>query len=422
MHSTLSRARLLTRSLAVLAAVMVTFSATAVYADPSGDKGDIDRQATAAADQLEDATDRARQAVVDLTKANAELPAVQNAVQEARGKVAGAETAARQAEREAETARQGADAAAADYDVAAASVTRARGRAAKFAVAAYQGSSFSMVNSIIDAQSPSDLAVAMAYLNRIAATQHTALNEMTAARTVAIQRSDAADAARLGAEKAAGEAKAALDQAVAAKAEAERSEATLTALIASKAQAAAQAEAERGAVLARYSQLRQESDRIAAELRSAATRAAAAHSNKNIAGGGTGYFLMPVVGRKSSDYGMRLDPYYGVTQLHAGTDFAAGTGTVIRAADDGEIVRAGPSNGYGNYTCVYHGMYNGKELSTCYGHQSRIDVVVGEHVDRGQPIGLVGNTGASTGSHLHFEVRLDGAPVDPLSWLPSCLC
>jgi murein DD-endopeptidase MepM/ murein hydrolase activator NlpD len=131
---------------------------------------------------------------------------------------------------------------------------------------------------------------------------------------------------------------------------------------------------------------------------------------------------MPVRGWKSSDYGMRYDPYYRVWQLHAGADFAAGGGTPIHAAAAGRVVRAGYNGGYGNYTCISHGRYKGRNLSTCYGHQSRMLVHVGERVRRGEIIGRVGTTGASTGYHLHFEVRVSGSPRNPLRYLPSCLC
>ena len=74
---------------------------------------------------------------------------------------------------------------------------------------------------------------------------------------------------------------------------------------------------------------------------------------------------------------------------------------------------AGPTGGYGNYTCIQHS----GNLSTCYGHQSRIGVSVGQSVSQGQVIGAVGNTGNSTGPHLHFEVRVGGSPVNPVGYL-----
>ena len=80
---------------------------------------------------------------------------------------------------------------------------------------------------------------------------------------------------------------------------------------------------------------------------------------------------------------------------------------------------AGWVSGYGNYTCILHpGMSSpGRSISTCYGHQSKLLVSVGQYVSQGQVIGRVGMTGAATGPHLHFEVRVNGSPTQPLNWL-----
>jgi murein DD-endopeptidase MepM/ murein hydrolase activator NlpD len=88
-------------------------------------------------------------------------------------------------------------------------------------------------------------------------------------------------------------------------------------------------------------------------------------------------------------------------------------GTPIKAADDGTVVMAGPNGGYGNWTLIDHG----GGLATGYGHQSSIGVRVGQHVSRGEVIGQVGSTGTSTGPHLHWEVRVNGNPVDPMGWI-----
>ncbi|MGI8595041.1 MAG: M23 family metallopeptidase [Solirubrobacteraceae bacterium] len=99
-------------------------------------------------------------------------------------------------------------------------------------------------------------------------------------------------------------------------------------------------------------------------------------------------------------------------RLHAGIDIPAPIGTPIRAADTGTVVIAGSTGGYGNYTCIQHT----KSLSTCYAHQSRILVSPGEDVKKGQLIGQVGNTGNSTGPHLHFETRIGGKPINPVGF------
>jgi murein DD-endopeptidase MepM/ murein hydrolase activator NlpD len=98
---------------------------------------------------------------------------------------------------------------------------------------------------------------------------------------------------------------------------------------------------------------------------------------------------------------------------HPGIDIAVPTGTPIRAAAGGRVAIAGWVGGYGNYTCIQHSA----SLSSCYGHQSSIGVSVGQNVSQGQVIGAVGSTGFSTGPHLHFEARVNGAVVNPLNYL-----
>lgn len=174
---------------------------------------------------------------------------------------------------------------------------------------------------------------------------------------------------------------------------------------------------------ARRRDLEAEKLRIAGLKRAAIERARAAAEARTAGRPGSsarfrGQLAKPVDGRFTSSFGMRFDPYYNVSQLHAGIDLAAGIGTPIHAAADGYVIRAGVNGGYGNYTCVSHGMVDGGRLSTCYAHQSAIGVRPGQRVSRGEVIGRVGNTGASTGPHLHFEVRIGGKPVDPLGWLP----
>jgi murein DD-endopeptidase MepM/ murein hydrolase activator NlpD len=132
---------------------------------------------------------------------------------------------------------------------------------------------------------------------------------------------------------------------------------------------------------------------------------------------GGGRLRRPVAGPITSRFGNRFDPYYHVWQLHAGADIGAASGTPIVAAASGRVTRASWNGGYGNYTCIDHGQFDGQRLSTCYGHQSLILVRPGQSVRAGQIIGRVGATGAATGPHLHFEVRLGGRPVDPLPWI-----
>jgi murein DD-endopeptidase MepM/ murein hydrolase activator NlpD len=117
--------------------------------------------------------------------------------------------------------------------------------------------------------------------------------------------------------------------------------------------------------------------------------------------------IWPVNGPVTSPFGYRWG------RLHAGIDIGVPYGTPIHAAAAGTVVLAAWTGGYGNYTCIDHG----GGLATCYGHQSSFAVSAGAQVAQGEVIGYVGNTGHSFGAHLHFEVRINGTPVDPLGYL-----
>lgn len=124
----------------------------------------------------------------------------------------------------------------------------------------------------------------------------------------------------------------------------------------------------------------------------------------------SGPMVWPVDGTLTSSFGSRWG------RLHAGLDIAVPEGTPIRAANSGTVVllqSEAESGGYGNFTCVDHG----GGLSTCYAHQSSFAVSAGQQVRRGEVIGASGNTGNSTGPHLHFETRLNGGAVDPMGYL-----
>lgn len=115
----------------------------------------------------------------------------------------------------------------------------------------------------------------------------------------------------------------------------------------------------------------------------------------------------------SSTFGYRIHPIFGDRRLHTGLDFRATTGTPLAAAAPGEVVFAGWRGGYGNTVIIDHG----GGTATLYAHQSAIRVREGQTVKRGEIVGAAGSTGYATGPHLHFEVRRNGIPVDPLPYL-----
>jgi murein DD-endopeptidase MepM/ murein hydrolase activator NlpD len=147
-------------------------------------------------------------------------------------------------------------------------------------------------------------------------------------------------------------------------------------------------------------------DRIQAQIQAATETSTTPLPAGPIQGGSSGC-IWPVNGPVSSPFGWRWG------RMHEGVDIAVPAGTPIRAAKAGNVILAAYTSGYGNYTCIDHG----GGLSTCYAHQSSYATSVGDSVAQGDVIGYVGCTGSCFGDHLHFEVRIDGAPVDPVPWL-----
>jgi len=128
----------------------------------------------------------------------------------------------------------------------------------------------------------------------------------------------------------------------------------------------------------------------------------------------TGRYIWPSNSSRyvTSPYGMREDPIVYTWRMHNGIDIGASYGTDILATDGGEVVTATYSSSYGYYVMIYHG----DDRYSLYAHMSEIWVDVGDSVDQGEVIGLVGSTGYSTGAHIHFEIMENGSRVDPLSY------
>ena len=123
--------------------------------------------------------------------------------------------------------------------------------------------------------------------------------------------------------------------------------------------------------------------------------------------------IWPASGWISSPFGIRRDPFTGRRRFHEGIDITNRVGAPVIAPADGVVVFAGRNGGYGKVIYISHGF----GITTRYGHLSRILVKVGQHVQRGDVIGKIGNTGRSTGPHLHYEVRINNKPVNPINFI-----
>lgn len=123
--------------------------------------------------------------------------------------------------------------------------------------------------------------------------------------------------------------------------------------------------------------------------------------------------IWPARGTVTSGFGLRISPFGDGNELHPGTDIAYTMGAPVVATADGEVVVSGLAGGYGNLVQIDHG--NG--IATLYGHNSQLAVTVGQQVKKGQVIAYAGSTGKSTGPHVHYEVRINNTPIDPMKYL-----
>ena len=128
-------------------------------------------------------------------------------------------------------------------------------------------------------------------------------------------------------------------------------------------------------------------------------------------------FIRPISGPITSPFGYRIHPIFKSRIFHSGIDIGGPNGGAIRASNDGKVIYSGWYGGYGKVVILDHGVINGKPITTLYAHMSTIKVSNGQFVKKGQTVGLEGSTGYSTGPHCHFEVRVNGKPTNPLSYI-----
>jgi murein DD-endopeptidase MepM/ murein hydrolase activator NlpD len=266
-------------------------------------------------------------------------------------------------------------------------------------VAIYKSDQPDLLEVVLEADGFDDLLVRADYLSRINKQDAQIVGRVKALKEESERKKELLEALKKRAEAAVAE--------IAAKRQ-ELAE-TRAGIQSSRADLASARDARRGA-LSHVRASRKELEGDLAALEAASAQVTAQLQGAGPAGPirhGSGNFIWPVNGPIVSGFGMRWG------RLHAGVDIAVPSGTPIRAAGSGTVAIAGWMGGYGNYTCINHG----GGIATCYGHQTSIGVSVGQSVKQGQVIGTVGCTGHCFGPHVHFEVRVNGQPVDPMGYL-----
>ncbi len=286
---------------------------------------------------------------------------------------------------------------------------RARLAEAKVALAGrlvelYKADKPDVVTVVLEADGFADLLERTEFMQRVSAQDARIVDRVRDAKAQATATAKRLDRLEARAEEVAAAIEAEVEQVVEVKSQLVGRRDSYASVRAEKAEMLADTRASRAELEEHMHALEREQSAVLAQLRGSSG------GGGGVAGPvrqGSGTLIWPANGPVSSGFGMRWG------RLHAGIDIPLPVGTGLRAAAAGRVVIAGWTGGYGNYTCIQHS----GSLSTCYGHQSSIGVSVGQSVSQGQVIGASGNTGNSTGPHVHFEVRVNGSPVDPLGYL-----
>lgn len=163
---------------------------------------------------------------------------------------------------------------------------------------------------------------------------------------------------------------------------------------------------------ATYERAERELARQSASLQSMISRAGHSSNIKIVSG-----FIKPIGGRITSPFGWRRHPIFNSRSFHSGVDIGGPFNGNVRASNSGKVIYSGWYGGYGKVVIVDHGQVNGIPITTLYAHLNSTGVSVGEYVSKGQSIGYEGTTGYSTGPHVHFEVRMNGRPNNPLNYI-----
>ncbi len=415
-----------------------------------------------AAAALEGSSAQVKAAGAALAAVAAQLPGAREEAAQARGELDGARARAGAAEAAASKAELAASVARREVDAASARVDEGLDAVGQLARRSYQQGPLGDLRSVLAGGSPQDLIDRSTTLERVFRSQNDSLHglrrdrlalattqhelqlvqeALDAARQRAVEDSERARLVAVRADAAAARVAELVQRrdAVLRSAQKERAadaaeyqdaqadSAALAARIRAAAIAARKAEAHRRAVAAAALRAREAARRAAAARSAAAAerqrqRDAAADARDRAVVAAppaprSGGMMWPVNGHLSSRFGWRRHPIFGDMRFHAGIDIGAPYGSTVYAADDGIVTYAGPASGYGTLILISHGTVNGRDVTSGYAHQSALLVGTGQQVSRGQAVGRVGNEGNSTGPHLHFEIRLDGEPTDPLDWV-----
>jgi murein DD-endopeptidase MepM/ murein hydrolase activator NlpD len=385
-------------------------------------------------DHLDQTSSQLLAATRALDAAKAKLGAAQAHLAQTRGELAAAEVLDRRMQAALDRAVRRLEDARRELAEGKAEVASQEEVLGQLAVQNYQQGDPSLLglSMVLTSQDPAELTGQLNSVRNVMDKESGTLARLDATRVLLTVKEEEVEAAKREVAVKRREAAENLERKKALEAQAEEAERQVAGLVQARAEAHNAAAEAKAADLERLRGLQQERNRIsdmlakraeearrraAAAAAAAAAREAAEEAARQSQQDAGGFLSDPVSGYITSQYGMRLHPVYKRWTLHDGTDFGASCGTPIRAAADGRVIAAYYNSGYGNRVIMDNGYHDGVGLGTAYNHLSRYSTYVGQRVERGEIIGYVGNTGYSTGCHLHFMVFENGATVNPMGWL-----
>lgn len=274
------------------------------------------------------------------------------------------------------------------------------------AVAVYKAGPTAYVDALLSAQNVGDLVERYAYYEAALGADSRLLEQIEVLRDETEQKRAEVETRK--------------EEIALAKAQLEQDRAAVADVRAARADVLAQLERVQDAketllaqVESKKSRYRAAQERLEADAREITQLLASRASSAAAVAPSGGQFAWPAAGAVTSGYGYRTHPIFGDRRLHTGIDIGASYGSAVISAESGSVAYVGVMSGYGNVVVVDHG----GGLATTYNHLSAFSVSSGQRVARGTPVGSVGCSGYCTGPHLHFEVRVNGSPVDPMPYL-----
>ncbi len=404
------------RTLAAAAAVGLSFCLTVsgAAAEDLEDKRDqVEEHIDDAHDHLDHSSAELQAATAELLQARADLANAQAYLASTQEALAVAAARDLEMQRRLDEAVVRLEAARLDLKAGRRDVAAQEAQLRRMVVASYQQGDPALMglSMVFTTQDPSQLAGTMNASSSVANTESKILDQLLAADVLLTVEEEETQAAKREVAQRRQDAAANLARKQALEQQAHDAELQVTELVAARQQAMSDAQQAKKSDLETLAKLQAERDRIAALIQQAMSEGTGYTGPS-----GDGALQMPVAGSVTSPFGYRTHPIWGYRAMHDGVDYGAGCGTPVVAPAAGTVISTYFQSAWGNRVIIDHGLKRGVGVATISNHLSGYAVEAGDHVERGEVVGYVGDTGWSTGCHLHFTVMQNGVPVDPVTW------